>query len=166
MPTADIAASVDEGTSTGSGTDAWARFSSCAEVAPLVAQYIEGLQEAESNSVGEYGVNCEWATPDDATDLRQVRSVEVLVGPGPGEVPAARDLESVGLVVLPDAGVEEAGGVAYTMDTMTSIIGVIVTTVTTPDVEVTIGGGQWDDVPALDGPAAVSVAKQLIGVGA
>lgn len=147
-----------------SGADILARFSSCEDVAPAVAQYIAGLQESPSNAVDEYGAICNWETPDGATSLSEIRGVEVLIEPGTGEVPAVSDLEAGKLVVLPDAALEKAGGVAYTLPVSTAVAGVIVTRVETPDVAVSITGGQWDDMPSLDGPAAVSAAKQLIGV--
>ena len=152
------------GGASASGADVLARFSSCADVAPAVAQYIAGLRESPSNAVDEYGVICNWETPDGATSLSEIRGVEVLIEPGTGEVPAVGDLEAGKLVVLPDAALEKAGGVAYTLPVSTAVAGVIVTTVETPDVKVSITGGQWDDMPSLDGPAAVSAAKQLIGV--
>ncbi|NKR97072.1 hypothetical protein [Prescottella equi] len=147
-----------------SGADVLARFSSCADVAPVVAQYIAGLQEEPSNAADEYGVICNWETPDGATSLSEIRSVEVLIEPGTGEVPAVGDLEAGKLSVLPDTAIEKVGGVAYTLPMTTAVAGVIVTTVETPEVKVTITGGQWDNMPSLDAPAAVSAAKQLIGL--
>ncbi|MCA1008185.1 hypothetical protein LCL87_20950 [Rhodococcus hoagii] len=147
-----------------SGADVLARFSSCGDVAPTVAQYIAGLQESPSNAADEYGVICNWETPESATSLSEIRSVEVLIEPGTGEVPAVSDLEAGKLTVLPDAAIAKAGGVAYTLPMTTAVAGVIVTTVETPEVKVTITGGQWDDMPSLDAPAAVAAAKQLIGV--
>lgn len=147
-----------------SGADVLARFSSCGDVAPVVAQYIAGLQEDPSNAADEYGVICNWETPDGATSLSEIRSVEVLIEPGTGEVPAKGDLEAGKLSVLPDPAIEKAGGVAYTLPMTTAVAGVIVTTVETPEVKVTITGGQWDDMPSLDTSAAVSAAKQLIGI--
>jgi len=146
------------------GADVLARFSSCGDVAPAVAQYIAGLQESPSNAADEYGVICNWETPDGATSLSEIRSVEVMIEPGTGEVPAVSDLEAGKLSVLPDAAIEKAGGVAYTLPMTTAVAGVIVTLVETPEVKVTITGGQWDDMPSLDAPAAVSAAKQLIGI--
>ncbi|WP_430332894.1 hypothetical protein [Rhodococcus sp. ACT016] len=137
-----------------SGADALARFASCSDVAPAVAPYIAGLQESPSNAVDEYGVLCNWEIPYGVTDLSEIRVVEVLIEPGTGEVSAVRDVEAGQLVVLPDAELEKAGGVAYTLPVATTVAGVIVTTVETPDVKVTITGGQWDDMPSLDGPAA------------
>ncbi|RVW08340.1 hypothetical protein EGT67_17225 [Prescottella agglutinans] len=161
--TADAVAVADEDAASASGAEVLARFSSCDDVAPAVAQYIAGLQEGESNAVDEYGVICNWDTPDGATDLSEVRGVEVLIEPGTGEVPTVQDLEAGKLVVLPDADLERIGGVAYTLPVTTAVAGVIVTRVETPDVSVSITGGQWADMPSLDGPAAVSAAKVLIG---
>ncbi|ORJ93201.1 hypothetical protein [Prescottella equi] len=147
-----------------SGADVLARFSSCGDVAPAVAQYIAGLQESPSNAADEYGVICNWETSEGATSLSEIRSVEVLIEPGTGEVPAVGALEAGGLVLMPDFALEKVNGVAYTLPVTTAVAGVIVTKVQTPEVEVTITGGQWDDMPSLDAPAAVSAAKQLIGI--
>ncbi|NKR25176.1 hypothetical protein GS479_07265 [Rhodococcus hoagii] len=147
-----------------SGADVLARFSSCGDVAPAVAQYIAGLQESPSNAADKYGVICNWETPEGATSLSEIRSVEVLIEPGTGEVPAVGALEAGGLVLMPDFALEKVNGVAYTLPVTTAVAGVIVTKVQTPEVEVTITGGQWDDMPSLDAPAAVSAAKQLIGI--
>lgn len=147
-----------------SGADVLARFSSCGDVAPAVAQYIAGLQESPSNAADEYGVICNWETSEGATSLSEIRSVEVLIEPGTGEVPAVGDLEAGGLVLMPDFALEKVNGVAYTLPVTTAVAGVIVTTVETPEVKVTITGGQWDNMPSLDAPAAVSAAKQLIGI--
>ncbi|RDI24022.1 hypothetical protein DEU38_11199 [Rhodococcus sp. AG1013] len=159
----DEVAVADEGAASAAGAEVLARFTSCDDVSPAVAQYIAGLQESSSNAVDEYGAICNWETPDGATSLSEIRGVEVLIEPGTGEVPTVQDLEAGQLVVLPDAELAKAGGVAYTLPVTTAVAGVIVTTVATPDVKVTITGGQWDDMPSLDGPAAVSAAKQLIG---
>lgn len=140
------------------------RFSSCDDVAPAVAPYIEGLILQPSSTVDEFGVLCLWETPDSATSLAEIRSVEIVVAPSAGPVPTASDLGAGGLVPVPDAAVEEAGGIAYTLDEAIAVAAVSVTHVQLPDVEVSISGGRWGDAPALDAPAAVAVAKQLLGL--
>ncbi|MCW3468651.1 MULTISPECIES: hypothetical protein [Rhodococcus] len=51
----------------------------------------------------EYSVYCAWETPDSVTNLDEIRSVEIVLPPGSGNVPSASDLETGGLELLPDA---------------------------------------------------------------
>lgn len=150
------------GEPTGLGSDILARFDSCDDVAPAVAPYIEGLSLRSSSGVDEYSVYCAWETPDSATNLDEIRSVEIVLAPGSGNVPAASDLETGGLELLPDADIEAAGGIAYTMGEAVSVAAVSVTQIQLPDVEVSITGGQWGDYPSLDAPTSVTVAKELL----
>ncbi|MEZ5151153.1 hypothetical protein ACWDTG_00715 [Rhodococcus zopfii] len=144
--------------------DLLARFSSCAEIEPYVADYIDGLQAGSASEAGENGAYCEWETPDSATDLDEIRTVGVTLEPGTGIVYSAEEMGGSGLTVIADADIENAGGVAYTLDQEVAVASVAVTTVTLPEVSVTVIGGRWGDRPALDGPAAVAVAKELIGL--
>ncbi len=67
--------------------------------------------------------------------------------------------------MISDADIEGAGGIAYTLEQEIAVASVAVTTVTLPEVSVTVTGGRWGgDLPALDGPASVTVAKELIGI--
>lgn len=150
------------GEPTGLGSDILARFDSCDDVAPAVAPYIEGLSLRSSSGVDEYSVYCAWEAPDSATNLDEIRSVEIVLAPGSGNVPAASDLETGGLELLPDADIEAAGGIAYTMGEAVSVAAVSVTQIQLPDVEVSITGGQWGDYPSLDAPTSVTVAKELL----
>ncbi|MGX7725200.1 hypothetical protein [Rhodococcus sp. 5G237] len=150
------------GEPTGLGSDILARFDSCDDVAPAVAPYIEGLSLRSSSGVDEYSVYCAWETPDSATSLDEIRSVEIVLAPGSGNVPAASDLETGGLELLPDADIEAAGGIAYTMGEAVSVAAVSVTQIQLPEVEVSITGGQWGDYPSLDAPTSVTVAKELL----
>lgn len=150
------------GEPTGLGSDILARFDSCDDVAPAVAPYIEGLSLRSSSGVDEYSVYCAWETRDSATNLDEIRSVEIVLAPGSGNVPAAGDLETGGLELLPDADIEAAGGIAYTMGEAVSVAAVSVTQIQLPEVEVSITGGQWGDYPSLDAPTSVTVAKELL----
>ncbi|MCR8692335.1 hypothetical protein NWP13_07320 [Rhodococcus pyridinivorans] len=150
------------GEPTGLGSDILARFDSCDDVAPAVAPYIEGLSLRSSSGVDEYSVYCAWETPDTATNLDEIRSVEIVLAPGSGNVASASDLETGGLELLPDPDIEAAGGIAYTMGEAVSVAAVSVTQIQLPDVEVSITGGQWGDYPSLDAPTSVTVAKELL----
>ncbi|WP_016934942.1 hypothetical protein [Rhodococcus sp. R1101] len=150
------------GEPTGLGSDILARFGSCDDVAPAVATYIEGLTLRSSSGVDEYSVYCSWETPDSATSLDEIRSVEIVLAPGSGTVPSASDLETGGLEPIPDADIEAAGGIAYTMGQAVSVAAVSVTQIQLPEVEVSITGGQWGDHPSLDAPTSVTVAKELL----
>ncbi|MBS9372366.1 hypothetical protein [Rhodococcus sp. B50] len=150
------------GEPTGLGSDILARFGSCDDVAPAVAPYIEGLTLRSSSGVDEYSVYCSWETSDSATSLDEIRSVEIVLAPGSGTVPSASDLETGGLELIPDADIEAAGGIAYTMGEAVSVAAVSVTQIQLPEVEVSITGGQWGDYPSLDAPTSVTVAKELL----
>lgn len=136
----------------------------CAAVEAAVTPYIEGLVPRDDNGADEYGTLCGWESPEGTIDLDDIRSVEVSISPDPAPPLSAAELEAVGLIPIPDAAVEAAGGIAYTAGMTVPVAGVIVTTVTLPDVELTVTGGQWADRPALDGPAAVDVAARLLGL--
>ncbi|MFS0712819.1 hypothetical protein ABC195_02970 [Microbacterium sp. 2P01SA-2] len=154
---APSAASEDGGTRAFASPD-------CAAVEAVVAPYIDGLVAREDNGSDEYGTLCGWEAPEGTIDLDDIRSVEVSISPDPAPPLSAADLETVGFTPIPDAAVEAAGGIAYTSGLTVPVAAVIVTTVTLPDVEVIVTGGQWADQPALDGPAAVDVAARLLGL--
>ena len=159
--TATLAADSASGQS-GLGADILTRFGSCEDVAPAVAPYIDGLTLRSSSGVDEYSIYCSWETPESATNLDEIRSVEIVLAPGTGTVPSAGDLETGGLELVPDAEIEAAGGIAYTMGEAVSVAAVSVTQVHLPDVEVSVTGGQWGDYPSLDAPTSVAVAKDLL----
>lgn len=144
--------------------DILARFSSCADIEPFVADYIDGLEAAPSSEAGENGAYCQWETPDSATDPGEIRTVGITLEPGTGVVYSADQMGGSGLTVISDADIEGAGGIAYTLEQEIAVASVAVTTVTLPEVSVTVTGGRWGDLPALDGPASVTVAKELIGI--
>lgn len=143
------------------------RITGCDDVAAHVAPFIEGLKLHEDSIVDEWGVYCTWESPEGITDLSQIASVEVMIEPtGTTELAAdADDLERGGLLIIPDAAIERAGGVAYTMDVQTSVAAAATTSVDVPGVELTVTGGQWGDLPALDADAAIEVAKSLLSLG-
>lgn len=158
-------ASSDSGSEFIPGTldeDILARFSSCADIEPYVADYIDGLQAGAVSEAGENGAYCQWESP--ATDLDAIRTVGVILEPGTGTVYSAEQMGGSGLTVISDADIESAGGIAYTLEQEIAVAAVSVTTVSLPEVSVTVTGGRWADRPALDGPAAVAVAKELIGI--
>lgn len=129
-----------------------------------MAAYIDGLEPRDDNESDEYGAICGWESPEGTTDLADVRSVEVLISFESSDGLTADELTEAGLTPLPDAATESADGIAYTSGEETSVAAVIVTTVAMPEVEVIVTGGQWDGYPALDGPAAVTVARNILGL--
>lgn len=133
-------------------------------MAIAVAAYIDGLEPRADNESDEYGALCGWEAPEGATDLADVRSVEVLVSFETSDGLTAEELTAAGLTPLADAAIESAGGIAYTAEAGTSAAAVIVTTVAMPEVEVVVTGGQWDGYPALDGPAAIAAARTILGL--
>lgn len=136
----------------------------CDDVAVAVAAYIDGLEPRDDNESDEYGALCGWEAPAGTTGLDAVRSVEVLVSFETSDGLTAEELTAAGLTPLPDAAIDSAGGIAYTAEAGTSVAAVIVTTVEMPEVEVIVTGGQWDGYPALDGPAAIAVARSILGL--
>jgi len=163
--TSPDSASSDSGSEFTPGTldeDILARFSSCADIEPYVADYIDGLQAGAASEAGENGAYCQWESP--ATGFDAIRTVGVILEPGTGTVYSADQMGGSGLTVISDADIEKAGGIAYTLEQEIAVASVAVTTVTLPEVSVTITGGKWADRPALDGPASVAVAKELIGI--
>ncbi|MEE2033001.1 hypothetical protein [Rhodococcus chondri] len=146
------------------GADIRSQFSSCDDVEPAVAPYIDGLVANASNGVDEYSVHCLWETADTVTSLSEIRSVQVMIEPNSGEVLDAATIEAVGLEVVPDSTIEAAGGSAHTMSQEIAVAAATVTSVELPEVKVTISGGRWDNYPSLDADASVAVAKQLLGL--
>lgn len=79
-----------------------------------IAAYIDGLEPRADNESDAYGAIFGWETPEGATDLADVRSVEVLISFESSDVLTADELTDAGLTPLPDAAIESAGGIAYT----------------------------------------------------
>ncbi|MFJ6653764.1 hypothetical protein ACIQLJ_13320 [Microbacterium sp. NPDC091313] len=136
----------------------------CDVVASAVAAYIDGLVAEAGNSADQEGAYCAWEAPAGTTDPSAIRSVGVSIERGAQTPLTADEVDQIGFETVPDTAITAAGGIAYTTAVGTSAAGVIVTTVTLPDVEVTVSGGQWDGYPALDGPAAVAVARSILGL--
>lgn len=155
----------DDTGDTPSNGDAIAHITSCAAVASAVQPYIQGLVEQDGNVVDEWGVSCGWTTAEGETDWANVREVGVGISPEPTDKPDAVALAELdpNITPLDDAWVAAEGGVAFTMSMGTAVAGATATTIWLPYAEVKISGGTWGDFPALDGAAAVQVAKQLLG---
>jgi len=103
-------ASSDSGSEFIPGTldeDILARFSSCADIEPYVADYIDGLQAGAVSEAGENGAYCQWESP--ATDLDAIRTVGVILEPGTGTVYSAEQMGGSGLTVISDADIESEG---------------------------------------------------------
>lgn len=162
-PAADEAPAADDA----SAGEPLAHLSGCEDVEALVAPFVEGIELTPDSTVDEWGVSCSWETPQDATELAEIRSVSVsAVTQEPGavapDVAAMRELMEE-MTELEDPWLTERGGVAYSMTMDTAVAAVVVTTVWLPEVEVTVSGGQWAQHPALDGRASLEVTKQLLG---
>lgn len=145
-------------------SDIRAQFSSCDDVEPAVASYIDGLVANPANGVDEYSVHCLWETPDTVTSLSDIRSVQVMIEPNSDEVLDAATLEAVGLEVVSDSAIEAAGGRVHTMSQEIAVAAATVTSVELPEVKVTISGGRWENHPSLDAAASITAAKQLLGL--
>ena len=138
-------------------------LTSCEQVAPMVATYIDGLA-AYDDEVNEWGVYCRWDMAEGETDFANNRSVSVTLTPlGADEVqPDTSVVVRTGGEVIDDAWLAARGGVAYSTGVMTSVAGAVSTTVWLPGVEAMIGGGRWAEMPSLDGPAAIEAVKGLV----
>ena len=73
-----------------------------------------------------------------------------ILEPGTGTVYSAEQMGGSGLTVISDADIESAGGIAYTLEQEIAVAAVSVTTVSLPEVSVTVTGGRWADRPALE----------------
>lgn len=141
-------------------------IASCAQVASVVAPYIDALVPTETSSVDEWGVNCSWETAEGETDFANIRSVSVLIVEnevGTAQPDLSLLLEMDGAQSIDDAWVEQRGGLAYSFALENDVAAAVTTTVWLPDVEATVGGGRWGDYPALDGAAAVAAVQSLLG---
>lgn len=142
------------------------RVSSCDQVESVVAPYVSALVLSERSTVDEWGVSCDWEMAEGETDMANNRSVSVAIVDNE-EGDEAPDTSLVakqeGYAAVDDPWVADQGGVAYSYSLGTAVAGVIVTTIWLPHAEINITGGTWGDYPALDGPAAVGVAKKLLG---
>lgn len=131
-----------------------------------MAPYIDGLVEMEGNSVDEWGVSCTWTMAEGETDWANAREVDLAIVPSEfgNEKPDPAALEGMGdTTLLEDAWVDGLGGIAYSFEMSTGVVAGIATTVWTPEYEVTVSGGRWENQPALDGTAALDVAKRVFG---
>lgn len=151
-------------------TDAGAALSidgigSCDDLEAHVTEYIEGLVPAQGNTVDEWGVNCMWTMADDETDWANAREVSVSIVPLEEGMPAP-DLSMFatmeGAEILEDPWLGENDGIAYSLRISTGTVGATSTFVWTPSFEVTVGGGNWEGYPSLDGTAALELAKRVL----
>ena len=162
---ADSADAGDDASSS-SVAAAFESITSCDQIAAVVAPYIEGLElDEEGSGPNDYGIGCYWVPPEDIDDFSMIRAIDIQLedAAGSAEPDLSLFLDMDGASVHEDPWLEEQGGVAYSLALGTSVAGATAITVWLPDVEVTIGGGQWGDYPALDGPAAIEVTRQLLG---
>lgn len=141
-------------------------ISSCDEAEGVMAPYIQGLTQMEGNVVDEYGASCTWTMPEGNTDWANTREVSLgIVSVSEGDlVPDIAALEALdGFEGISNEWLTAKQGVAYTASMSTGVVGGIVTTVWTPEYEVTVGGGHWEGTASLDGAAGLEVAQGLLG---
>lgn len=136
-------------------------ISSCAEVAPLVSGYIDGLTlTADSEAQPEY-FSCEW-TMEQPSSLEEIRSVVISGDRGERTVPDVAAMEAAGISVAHDPRLDALGAVAFGNDVLNPVAGVQVTIVQTAQAELQISGSKFAELPGLSGPVAVDVALQLL----
>jgi len=151
--------------SDGRGSDGEFSFSnikSCDEMEPFLNVWIDGLTPYDWNTVSSTEIHCGWDTSAGNVAPDEARSIEVnLVQQS--ELPDYSLLEKMkGYERLDDAWVAENGGVAFAMTIDIGISAAIGTTIWVPGVEVTVSGGRWANLPELDGPAGLEIAKNIL----
>ena len=144
------------------GDFSFAHIKSCDDVEPFVATWVEGLNPYDWNSVSETDIHCGWDTPPEDVTPDNARSVEVRFA-AISERPDYSPLEGMaGFERVSDEWVTANNGDAFTMTVDIGISAVIGTTIWVPGVEVAVSGGRWANLPELDGPAGLEIAKQIL----
>lgn len=141
-------------------------ISSCDDVEGVMAPYIEGLTQMVGNVVDEYGASCTWTMPEGNTDWENTRevSLEIVSVDEADPVPDIAALEELdGIEGIGNEWLTAKKGVAYTAGMSTGVVGAIVTTVWTPEYQISVGGGHWEGTASLDGAAGLEVAKGILG---
>lgn len=147
------------------GADLIAQFDTCADdVAPAVADHIDGLVLSDTSGVNEFGISCTWESPVDTTDPGNVRVIDVSLSPGTGIPVSPEELTAPGIEVVPDVAIEALGGYAYTVPEVTASTGVEVVQIELPEIQIAIAGSRTDAGPTIDAAAAVAAAKELAGL--
>lgn len=143
---------------------------SCDTIGAAIAPFVSGLAAQSDDDGSDGGADCDWEAPPGVTDPAAVRSIGVTVEEGAQTPLTPAEVQQAGMRVISDAAVQAKGGIAYTTDTAgstdtgTGADDVIITTITLPNVEVVVSGGRWPGYPALDGPAAATVANRILGL--
>lgn len=138
---------------------------SCDGIAAIVAPYVEGLELVSDEAFNEWGGGCTWQEPDTATDLLEVRSVEVLVSLQTGDTrEGLAELATSDMLNIVDApAVAEVGGIAHSLSFDTGVA-VSVTSVLVPDVSVTVSGGKWGASGGISEADALVIAQRVLGI--
>lgn len=164
--TVDIRNAADVGSTTSTTTESpylvavVQRYPTCDTVGGILERYIDGLALAPGGIVSTQRVHCSWEAREGEPPTG-IRSVEVVVEP---ETVTPADAAKTGLVVLPDAGIEAAGGFAHSMPISMAGTAFTATGVELPQASVSITVGGRDPGTVLDPAGGVAVAKQLLGL--
>lgn len=162
----DIRNAADIGSTTSTNTDSpylvtvVQRFPNCDAIGDTLAAYTEGLAPAPGNVVSSQRVHCAWGVEGEAPPSG-IDTVEVVIKP---DTVTSATAAKTGLVTIPDAEVEAAGGFAHSMPINMTGTAVTATGVELPQASVSITVGGRDAESVLDGPGAVAVAKQILGL--
>ena len=150
------------GPAAGRGEFSFAHLNSCDDVQKYVDTWTATLQPYDWNSASETDISCGWDTPPEEVTPENARSIEVRLMQS-SERPDLSMLEDMpGFAWIEDDWLAEHDGLAFSMTVDIGLSAVIGTTVWVPGAEVTVSGGRWADLPELDGPAGLQVAKQLL----
>lgn len=152
-----------QGASAGSDftvADVLSRYPSCEAIGGLLDSAIDGL-DLVVDEVGSEAVSCSWSS----SAGEEASAVSVAIDPnlGADDVPTQEAIAVIGLEYVPDAAVESVGGRVVVMKNSADLISVN-TAVHVPGVYVSVTPVTLGKEPALAGPAAIDVAKQLLDI--
>lgn len=135
---------------------------SCEQLEPFLAPWADGLTAYDWNTISTQEIHCGWDNSADNVTPEDARTVEVNLVRQP-ELPDYSLLEKMnGYEGIEDDWVSENGGKAFTITIDIGISAAIGTTIWVPGVEITVSGGRWANLPELDGPAGIGVAKNIL----
>ncbi|WP_066586102.1 hypothetical protein [Cellulomonas timonensis] len=165
-PVDDVDTSIGAPDTTDDGpTDALAHITSCDQVAALTGGLTDGLALIDP-TVDEWGFGCLWESSE-ADNLAEVRSIEVTGQPFDlrESMTTPADIAAGGVLTqIPDATLEQAGGIAYSMR-LGEVVSALAVTIQVPDAQIAVVGAGWDgQAGGLDEAAAVRIATAVLGL--
>ncbi|MBG6134490.1 hypothetical protein [Longispora fulva] len=134
-------------------------ITSCDEVAPLVAPYLQGMQLiAEASTAGHDGFTCHWTTPVGSSDTRNLTVGGTVVD----DVPPRPDQLPPPMTEVKDERIAAMHGIAWSYSLPNDYSSAVTYTIRTPHAAIVLTAGQWGDRPALDPKTAIDAAVKLL----